>query len=816
MSMENLLASAKSFEKSQAEIDATEKGRLEFIGKFPKEKLSEMTLEEYAQGTNSESFCYWLEFKNITFGVGGGNAAKFGIFKAKDGRYYMSVGVNKQPLKQNEAEKHFSKIKDSINKALKLVEEDKFQELNSLEISFWNMILVKILSIYFPEKFLPIGASKVLIRLATEIKLSSFKIVPENLVLINYHCNMELRKQTELSGWGYEKLGTFVWARFGETLSRNYYVLGSKYGENSNVDVFPQMLEKSVVSINFGVKIDLQQVYGKDKDEVKTFLQNKGLSSSAVNSISKFLALRPGDQIAVKGSGSPKGNKGYLSIVGLAEVCEKDGLVYKYDPKGLVHTINVNFNKSFKFKELELGGFGQTIQKVRDAIKVELIFGSEMPPTTASYGLNTIFYGPPGTGKTYRLKDELFPRFLDQAKLQTREEFCDELTEKMTWSDAASVVLLDLKNATVPEMSNHEVLKAKVRNSENNTVNNSIWGALQKQTKDDCENVKVKFRTQPQYFWKDDNGKWSIDEKIVKVEAPNLLEILHSLKNFTPETKSEKRYVFTTFHQSYSYEDFIEGIKPRLIKGEDDLESNDIGYHIRPGVLKTIADTARKNPDKEYAIFIDEINRGNVANIFGELITLIEEDKRFDAPNFIPAVLPYSKEEFGLPANLYLFGTMNTADRSVEALDTALRRRFSFVQMEPKPELLSQEEFACKNVNLEKMLIAINSRLEKLLDKDHCMGHSYFMTIKDKENPFKELREIFSNKILPLLQEYFYGDWGKILLVLGRGFVEKKIESIGFLSTEDYDDFEDFIDKPIYSFTSPDSWLLETFQKIYE
>lgn len=233
-----------------------------------------------------------------------------------------------------------------------------------------------------------------------------------------------------------------------------------------------------------------------------------------------------------------------------------------------------------------------------------------------------------------------------------------------------------------------------------------------------------------------------------------------------------------------------------------------------------------------YVLIIDEINRGNVSQIFGELITLIEKDKRLGQEDEIFVKLPYSQSVFGTPSNLYLIGTMNTADRSVEALDTALRRRFSFIEMEPKPELLASDKLLWflwrkdwdykweddewinhessllkilggnvvdkkkyrslenskkadglrKNVfqgivsfnglNFEKLLSTINERIELLIDKDHKIGHSYFFSLIGANDCEIELYSIFYDKIIPLLEEYFYGDFGKIGLVLGSGFVE--------------------------------------------
>jgi 5-methylcytosine-specific restriction endonuclease McrBC GTP-binding regulatory subunit McrB len=196
---------------------------------------------------------------------------------------------------------------------------------------------------------------------------------------------------------------------------------------------------------------------------------------------------------------------------------------------------------------------------------------------------------------------------------------------------------------------------------------------------------------------------------------------------------------------------------------------------------------------KPYILIIDEINRGNVSQIFGELITLLETDKRMGNDEALEVTLPYSKDLFSVPSNLYIIGTMNTADRSVEALDSALRRRFSFVEMPPKTDLPElQREIA--GIKLSELLETINRRIEKLLDKDHLIGHSYFLNISN----LGDLQNTFYRNIIPLLQEYFFGDFGKIGLVLGSGFVEVDNKKSDFADFRDYEDFAELDDRRIY------------------
>ena len=579
------------------------------------------------------------------------------------------------------------------------------------------------------------------------------------------------------------------------------------YAPGPNAKFWDECWQKGIMVYGADELVDLQTYESKDAME-KALKKALGLKSRPTNDALAAWefsrVVKPGDVIIAK-----RGRHQYIGY----------GIVtghYVYDTSRITYrnVRTVRWVKKGNWDEpkgpivlktlTDITKYPKYVEKLKKLIGIDDQVPTGSRPMPA---LNTILYGPPGTGKTYALRNEYMTRFTE-SQMVTREQFAQEIAGELTWLQVITIVLYDLGPAKVSAIFDHPLLQAKIRLQANQTPKNTIWSWLQRHTKMDCPNVKHAHRDEPLIFSKDEHAVWTVDRDMVDEQLPELIDKLKTFREFKPVDKETRRYEYVTFHQSYCYEDFVEGIKPVMSEEVDET----LTYEVKPGIFKNMVKRASDDPNHDYALLIDEINRGNVASIFGELIALIEEDKRKGAPNELRAQLPYSRQEFVVPGNLYIIGAMNTADRSVEALDTALRRRFTFVAISPQPELIQQPENL--EVDLQRLLITINARIEKLLDKDHCIGHSYFMDIAQTNDPLGELRKIFATRILPLLEEYFYGDPAKIGMVLGERFVTRKDETIEWAAGDwGMDEFEE---RRVYALQDPMTLKVEDFRTIYE
>ena len=423
-------------------------------------------------------------------------------------------------------------------------------------------------------------------------------------------------------------------------------------------------------------------------------------------------------------------------------------------------------------------------------LKIEDVFMKKQPEENSNslqvnIPLNQILYGPPGTGKTYSVRQYITDIVGQNPGLKTdnEEQKINNAVKDLTWYSAIALSMYrNGKNNKykVPNLQHQKIIKAFAATKESKKIKATLWFQMQSHTSESSENVNNSTKHPPYLFDKTENSEWYLTETGIKFVEENLSEQLEFLNAKNSSRKIEDFYKFITFHQSYSYEEFVEGIKPSINNDEDNAT---ISYEYNRGIFKEICQQANSDPENNYLLIIDEINRGNISKIFGELITLIESDKRV-IPNGerifentktqneeLVVTLPYTKSKFGVPSNLYILGTMNTSDRSIASIDIALRRRFKFKEMMPDSNLVA--DFG---IGFNTIFDDLNNKIKLLLDRDHQIGHSYFINTKynnnNGNNNVETLKDIWFSEILPLLNEYFYCDWEKLKLII-PGFIKK-------------------------------------------
>ncbi|EPM48910.1 McrB family protein [Pseudomonas syringae] len=388
--------------------------------------------------------------------------------------------------------------------------------------------------------------------------------------------------------------------------------------------------------------------------------------------------------------------------------------------------------------------------------------------------LNQIFFGPPGTGKTYATVEATL-QILDQPFLAKNAGSRSALKARFDELLAAG----DVRFVTFHQSFSYEdfVEGLRATTDEHGQLSYEVVSGIFKSLCGETIRLHRNKRTvkrKPRYFKSGDvfgSGykvtRATVD--VVEIQKPQgkKLEIGMSLLNtLASHVRSGMLAMEDLRNGEWDKKLPSSNLEPYLINGYK---------NIIPLMIKQMVDRGDDEVSKVYVehkdarnsspkvIIIDEINRGNVSRIFGELITLIEPSKRAGASEALEVTLPYSKERFSIPGNIHLIGTMNTADRSLAALDIALRRRFTFIEVPPNPELLDEVEV--DGIAIDELLSVMNQRIAVLLDRDHCLGHAYFMPLKD-EPTLERLEGIFREQVLPLLQEYFFEDWQRIQWVL--------------------------------------------------
>lgn len=444
--------------------------------------------------------------------------------------------------------------------------------------------------------------------------------------------------------------------------------------------------------------------------------------------------------------------------------------------------------------------------------------------------LNQILYGSPGTGKTYHtidkaleiLGENLESRDEKKAKFDEYvkngqivfttfhqsygyEEFVEGIKPRIDSKENSKEIEYEIKDGIFKELCE------KALDNYENSILNADELNKKIELKEKVENFLNWLLETNEPIGKTKGGNFfvvEIDNKTIVIYSEGVerfdgifnlnlsifMELLKCKDEFNNATEMFKK----VFNRDYA--DRTHTYYFNLVKKFKAYEEKQLTAKIENN----------KNNDnslKPYIIIIDEINRGNLSKIFGELITLIEPSKRIGEKEELKVTLPYSGEKFGVPKNVYIIGTMNTADRSITSLDTALRRRFEFIEMMPDVSKLSID---CEGINLQELLKAINTRIEYLLDREKTIGHAFFIGVEN----LNDLKKVFKNKIIPLLQEYFYNDYALIDAVLNKnGMLEISVENKDYLKN-----MTEFIesDKVVYKFSDSNNWSKDTFIKIYE
>ena len=451
-------------------------------------------------------------------------------------------------------------------------------------------------------------------------------------------------------------------------------------------------------------------------------------------------------------------------------------------PQGVPGNFSITLNK------LKVDDYLKIISSIQNETGQIIENKIEIKPKfpTQQFKKQVILYGPPGTGKTYSSvlraheiiygyhdPNVTFSLLHKRLKEQNKEEFDYSQT---TWLDAIILAFGEIgpdQQVSVDEIKESDIIKKVSTYKNTQSISKTIAIYLQRESKIDSETVYVKNKTGREFFDKAPNSNWYLTEK-----GSEYLQLLKKDTNRLSETSSSQ-FNFITFHQSFAYEDFIEGIRPEL----NESGESTISYQIKDGIFKDICKKAALDPNNNYVLIIDEINRGNISKIFGELITLLEDNKRAGEAEEITVKLPYSGQEFSVPTNVYIIGTMNSTDKSIALVDIALRRRFHFERLNVDYKLI-------KNQIARKLLQELNRVICAIKNPDYEIGHYYFMNIPEQDLDNIELQKVFETRILPLLEEYFFNDWEALATILGKESikVDKKKKLVW---DEDTGKFED-------------------------
>lgn len=810
----NLDAVVASWDRDhvQARLEEGAKQRNEFVERFPASVWPDLLLEQYALGLadSGNGFSGWLEYRTTVPGsIKGGSARKHLVYKPKhkSGWYFEKSKYSSESEAWEHISQGFAELAD-------LASQGRWDEIDQIDALFAaQAVRGKTVWMYFPDELLPIYSEAHL-----DFFLKIFDLLDRSggPIAKNRRLLAALWEMPMFEGWQTLELMFFLYSWADPNPS--HVILKVAPGEGAAL--WEDCRQRGYMRVGWDELGDLSVYDGKDEllDALMELRpeRNKSTNSRAARQLVDFRGLVDGDTIIA--------NRGTGTVVGIGRVA--GGYEHRPDLPDHQNVVYVDWYDTAE----RLVSFGSawmpTIVRVKaaqyhsivhDGVPTSSGTTSFAPVPIPAFHLEAekllersgqiILYGPPGTGKTFAARrhsvllaaggskvPEASGAFASADHLLQLEgtystiEVTDERPawllvanpQHWSWDELHAQGQIEYRYGRVQrnydEVQEGDVVygyeatptkrivaRAKIGESLHTTASgeNAITidtgervegGPTWDDLKADvllAQSEPMRHRMQGTLFKLEPAEAAGLESLI----APSGDQSRGDVPSLVPQLTR------VTFHPTYSYEDFIEGYKPTE-SGAGGLELT-----LRDGLFKRVCRAASADPDRPYVVVIDEVNRGNVPKIFGELITLIERDKRG-----VTVTLPQSGDSFQVPPNVFLIGTMNTADRSIHVLDAALRRRFAFLELLPDPEVL--EGAVVGKLPLDECLTELNARIREHIGREKQIGHALFLNGSEPITSVEDFALVFKYELLPLLQEYAYGDYSDLALLVGEDIID--------------------------------------------